>query len=288
MRRLGVLHSASIALLAIGGTGSAVAQTITTGAPALLAAVLPSSRSVMVNTPATAFATIINSGGSTATACGIAPNGSAPVSFVYQTTDPKTNAATGTPNAPVDIAAGGSQSFLIALTPTAPFGATVIAFKFFCSNAAAAPSQTGLNTLLISASTTPIPDIVALAATTKNDGVLHLVGTSGAFSVATINLGAASAITVTLSAPTVASPIGSIPPLLLVCQTDPAIGNCTPPLDQSVTTIIGTNQRPTFNIFDSNVGGAVPFDPANIRLTVTFTDAGGVVRGSTSVAVTTQ
>jgi hypothetical protein len=32
----------------------------------------------------------------------------------------------------------------------------------------------------------------------------------------------------------------------------------------------------------------VPFDPANNRIVVEFTDSGGVVRGSTSVAVTTQ
>jgi hypothetical protein len=32
----------------------------------------------------------------------------------------------------------------------------------------------------------------------------------------------------------------------------------------------------------------VPFDPANNRIFAIFSDAGGVVRGSTSVAVETQ
>jgi streptogramin lyase len=84
----------------------------------LVAAVLPSSRSVEVGSTATAFATIINSGSSTASGCAVAPVTSVPASFVYQTTNPATNALTGSPNTPASIAAGGSQSFVIAFTPT--------------------------------------------------------------------------------------------------------------------------------------------------------------------------
>jgi hypothetical protein len=71
----------------------------------LLAAVLPSSRSVQVGRPATAFATVLNTGSAAATACAIAPLCGFPVNFAYQTTDPRTNALTGSPNTPVDIAA---------------------------------------------------------------------------------------------------------------------------------------------------------------------------------------
>ena len=42
-------------------------------APTIVAAVLPASRSVSVGTPATAFATIINTGPDTATSCRIVP-----------------------------------------------------------------------------------------------------------------------------------------------------------------------------------------------------------------------
>jgi hypothetical protein len=133
---------------------------------------------VQVGNTATAFATIINSGAA-ASGCAIAPVTSVPASFVYQTTDPATNGLTGSPNTPVSIPAGAAQSFVIALTPNAPVVPTEVALGFDCAGANAARSNTGLNTLLYSASVTPVPDIVALAATAMNDGILHITGTSG-------------------------------------------------------------------------------------------------------------
>src|SRR4029450_8819906 len=53
---------------------------------ALVAAVLPSSRSVQVGTTATAFATIINAGSVMAIGCGLSLLTSLPVTFAYQTT----------------------------------------------------------------------------------------------------------------------------------------------------------------------------------------------------------
>ncbi len=145
----------------------------------LLAAVLPSSRSVQVGNTATAFATIINNGASDVSGCAIVPVSSVPASFVYQTTNPATNALTGSPNTPASIAAGGPQSFVIAFTANAPFVPTTVMLGFDCTGVNAAPSNTGLNTLLLSASATPVPDIVALAATAQNDGILHITGTTG-------------------------------------------------------------------------------------------------------------
>ena len=60
----------------------------TTQGAALVAAVLPSSRSVQVGVPATAFTTVINPGASTATASESSLNTGIPVNFTYQTTDP--------------------------------------------------------------------------------------------------------------------------------------------------------------------------------------------------------
>jgi streptogramin lyase len=251
----------------------------------LVAAVLPSSRSVQVGrTPATAFATIINSGASGANGCAIIPVTPVPASFVYQTTDPATNAPTGSPNSSVTIPAGGSQSFVIALTPNSPVVPTEVALGFDCAGGDAAPSGTGVNALLYSASATPVPDIVALAATATNDGILHISGPSGsnAFAVATVDVGASAAITATANTGSATLPLA-----ISVCQTDPASGQCTSPVGPSVTMTINAGATPTFAIFATE-SGLVPFDPANNRIFVTFSDAGGTIRGSTSVAVETQ
>jgi Protein of unknown function (DUF4038)/Putative collagen-binding domain of a collagenase len=250
----------------------------------LAAAVLPSSRSVQVGTAATAFATIINAGSSTATECGISPVTSIPATFGYQTTDPATNQVTGSPNSPVDIAAGAAQSFVISLTPTADIAPTDVQFSFDCNDSSPAPTNTGLNTLLLSASLTPVPDIVALAATPTNDGIANIPGTNGigVFAVATVNVGASGSITA--SADTGSA---SVPVNISLCQTNPATGQCISAIGGSVTTTIVAGATPTFGIFVQG-NGNVSFDPAAKRIFVRFKDSGAVTRGSTSVAVRTQ
>ena len=251
--------------------------------PILVAAVLPASRSVRVGTTATAFVTIINAGASMATSVGISPQPVTPVSFAYQTTNPLTNVVTGTPNTPADIPAGKFQTYVIALSPSAPFGPTDVAFAFAGSNTAPVATLVGINTLLLSGSTTPTPDIVALAATLNNDGIVNIPGPGGMgiFAVATVNVGASASITATTD-----TGAGSPPVTIALCQTS-ATGSCLQPPGPSVTTQIAAGQTPTFGIFVTGTG-PVPFDPANNRVFVRFKDAGGVTRGSTSVALRTQ
>jgi hypothetical protein len=246
----------------------------------LVASILPSSRSVQVGNPATAFGTTINAGSNTAIGVGITLNDSIPASLTFQTTDPATNAPTGTPNAPVDIPVGASQSFIIALTPQAPVDAVEVALSFSGANASAL-KLTGINTLLFSASATPVPDIVALSATTSNDGIVTLAST-GFFAVATVNVGATGMITVSADTGSASLPVN-----IFLCQTDPATGQCISAIGPSVTTQINANATPTFGIFVTGTG-VVPFDPAANRIFVRFKDASGVTRGSTSVAVRTQ
>jgi hypothetical protein len=252
----------------------------------LVSAVLPESRSVQVNGTATAFATIINSSTSTtATSCSIAPASGLPVNFTYQTTNPQTNAVTGTPNTPVNIAANGSQSFVIALMATAAIAPTDVEFNFSCTNTNAAAIVTGLNTLLFSASTTPTPDVVALAATLQNDGIVHVTKGSpmtGVFAVATVNLGSTDTITASTN-----TGQASLPITVNICQTDPTSGACLQTPGPTATTTINANAEPTFGIFVT-ANGTVAFDPANSRIFVQFTDSTGAVRGETSVAVETQ
>jgi hypothetical protein len=250
----------------------------------LAAAVLPSSRSVRIGGLATAFATLINAGPGTATGCTIAPITAIPGAFAYQTTDPATNVLIGEPNVPVGLAPGAAQSFAIALTPTVPLDSIDVALSFLCSTSVAAPVIPGVNTLLLSASATLPPDIIALAATASNDGILHIPRTSSfnAFAVASVNLGATATIMTTAN-----SGPANLPLAISICQTHPLTGQCLTPAGSRVTTMIAGSSTPTFSIFVTAIGD-VPFLPAINRIFVEFTDANEVIRGATSVAVQTQ
>jgi hypothetical protein len=259
-----------------------------TGSPApttLVAAVLPASRSAQVGGRITAFATVINTGSVTGSSCSIGPASDLPTTFLYQTTNPATNGLTGSPNTPVDIPPGASQSFFIALTPSAAITPTDVRLDFACINASAAPVVIGLDTLLLSASSTPTPDVIALGATLKNDGIVHVTNgspPSGVFAVATDNLGSGDTITVRTNTGS-----ATLPVTVTVCQTNPSTGVCLQTPSASVVTGINTNGTPTFGFFVS-ASGSVAFDPANNRIFVTFTDSTNTIRGETSVAVETQ
>jgi hypothetical protein len=202
----------------------------------------------------------------------------------YQTTNPATNALTGTPDTPADITAGGDQTFVLSLTVNGAQPPTDTAIGFSCANADAAAIVSGIDTLLLSGSTSPVPDIVALAATASGNGTVDITGTNGtgAFAVASENVGAVGSITVSAAASETTLPLA-----VSICQTNPANGQCLAAPASSVTTTIDANATPTFSIF-ATASGAIDFSPAVNRIAVQFTDATGLVRGSTSVAVQTQ
>jgi hypothetical protein len=263
-------------------TANFVADSI--GNLTLVAAVLPLSRSVEVGATATAFATIIDAGPANASTCTIAPATTIASSFLFQTTDPATNALTGTANTPANIAAGQGQSFVLALTPIAAFAPTNVAFTFTCANARnAAATTVGVDTLNLSASTTPVPDIVALAAS-GDPGYVDLSPTNstGVFAIATINLGIDATITAAANTGT-----ANLPVALLICQTNPTTGACMASPASSVTTDIPPNATPTFGIF-ATTSASVADMPGVNRVFVTFADSGGTLRGETSVAVRTH
>jgi CSLREA domain-containing protein len=252
----------------------------------LVAAVLPGSRSVPVGAPATAFATVINAGTVPGLACGISAATPVAAVFGYQTTDAATNMVTGTPNTPVSIAPGGSQSYVVILTPHAAFPPADVAMSFQCLNSAPAPVTVGLDTLLLSASKSPVPDVIALVATPSGDGILNIPVPSGiaAFAVATANVGSGGVITVTADTGGAGLPVA-----LSLCETHSITGACINPAAPaaSVTTAIGAGATPTFGIFVQALG-PVAFSPAINRVFVRFKDSGNVTRGATSVAVRTQ
>jgi hypothetical protein len=251
---------------------------------ALASAVLPSSRSPEVGTTATVFATLVTAGTGTATDCRIAPITDVPAFFSFQTTDRTTNALTGAPNVRVNVPANDFQTFVISLTPFAAFPPTDLQLSVACTNARSAPIVVGLTTLLVSGSSAPVADVLALVATSTNDGIVDIPGPTGtgAFAIATVNVGASGLITASVDTGDTALPLNTF-----ICLTDKATGLCATALAPTVTTQIDTGQTPTFAVFAQGTGN-ISFDPAHHRLFLRLKDASDVTRGSTSVAVRTK
>ena len=245
----------------------------------LVAAVLPDSRSAEIGRTVTVFATLINAGTETATNCEVGYSGSLPLTLSYRTTDANTNAPIGAPDAPVDIAAGAAQSFVLAITPQSALDPGQLPIDFRCDGGLIAASNEGINTLLLSASDRPVPDIVALAATPRNDGVLSTTGNSGAFALATVNVGASGQLTVSADTGNAVLPV-----TLSVCETDAGSGACLAPPAASLITQVGGGATPTFSVF-SDLASTIGFDPLANRVFVRFRDADGNLRGGTSVAI---
>jgi sugar lactone lactonase YvrE len=253
----------------------------------LFAAVLPDSRSVQVGTTATIFASLINSGADTLDNCRIALEGLIPAGLTlgYQTTDPTTNNLTGTPNTPVSIPGNdGAQTFVLSFTGTTAFSAPSMPLSFTCDGVTPASVIPGIDTVDLSMSDTPVADIIALAATVSNNGIVELPQNgAAAFAVATSNLGATAAIAATVDTGTDVLPVS-----LTLCQSDPSNGACLNPASSLVFLTDTAGATPTFSIFVAQSGsGTIAFSPATARIFVRFTDADGNLHGSTSVAVET-
>ncbi len=258
--------------------------------PDLAAAVLPGSRSVQIGQPADVLASMINAGSTALANCGIALPGDAPagLSLGYQTTDPTTNALTGTPNTPVAIAAGGMQSFVIALTSATPLLDPGQPLVFSCNGTAASQIEPGVDTVDLLFSADPVVDIIALAATSTGNGIVStgvgIGGNGAAFAVATTNAGIAAPITVSADTGS-----GILPITISLCQTDPQTAQCLAPPAASVTLpAFAAGATPTFSIFLSSAIGFIPLDPAHSRVFVRFKDSAGTLHGSTSVAVVAE
>jgi hypothetical protein len=170
-------------------------------------------------------------------------------------------------------------------TPTAALAPTELQLFFDCGNTAPAAVISGVNTFQLSGSTTPVPDIIALAATLSGDGIVNIPGPlgTGAFAVASVNVGTRAHITVSAEVA-----ISGLPPVTLsLSQTNPSSGPCLAPLSTIVTADVDSGATPTFAVFVRGQG-LVLFNPATNRVNVLFKDHGGATRGATGVAVRTQ
>ena len=261
-------------------TGQALAEQVS-----IIGALLPSSRGVQLGGTATAFATLVNSTRTTATGCGLSLGTNIDADFDYRATDPLTNQVIEPAETLVDIPAGGSQSWIFSVTPRTELPPTEIVISMSCGDTTgAAPVYPGVNTLLLSASTEPRPDIIGLVASLANDGVVRAPGYvgTGVFSVATSNVGAAGVVT-------------AVPTLLgnhqgsraMICQTNEG-GGCIAAPTPSVQFVADAGASNSFGVFIEANGVPVDFDPANTRVQVVFLDGTGIQRGATSVAYETQ
>jgi sugar lactone lactonase YvrE len=276
----------------VADTNNSAVKEIMATPPMLLASVLPDSRSVLFGDPATVFASVINSGATALDNCRVALSVSAPAGLTlnYRTTDPATNALTGSPDTPGTIAGnGGLQTFLVSLQSTDALSPLTLPLDFVCDGAHAAAIIQGVDTVDLAVSSTPVADIIALAATPTNDGIIDVPVSSSAvegaaFAVASSNLGATTPITVSVD--TGDTVLYLLQPNL--CQTDPATGQCLAAPSSAVTLSYAGGATPTFSIFLQSYGQPIAFAPASSRIYVRFKDASGALRGSTSVAVRTQ
>ncbi|PHP67725.1 hypothetical protein CSC94_08520 [Zhengella mangrovi] len=273
-----------------GNTGTFSLNVSTSGGTtlgAVVASVLPTARATQTGTAVTAFATIINPNAATATGCSIAlPSAIAGTTFLYQTTN-ASNVPIGTANTPVNIAAGGSQGFYFALSPTAAASSN-IPLVFDCTNTSPAGTIFGVNTFQYTASTTPIADLVAIAATIGNTGYISIPGTTGqsAASVAAINIGATQTVTASVTEQAIGGTDPNMPATLTICRANSS-GVCLTTFAAS-TSFTATAGQTYFFVVLAQGSGTVADNPATNRAHIYFRNASSQVVGATSVAVRTQ
>ena len=254
------------------------------GNPLLVSSILPTSRSVQVGAGATAFATILNAGDGAGQSCTLTLGSEISATLTSWQTDPATNAIISEANPAIEIPAGGASTWVFRIVADEPVAPTEVELIFDCENSVPATIYPGINTLLLSASATPVPDVVALALTASGNGILEIAGPSAvsAFVTASINLGSASPMNVTARASNANLPLD-----IVICQSNSLTAVCLSPPGSVASLTMGAGATPTFSIFVT-AQGDVPLDAAQNRIYIEFRDAGGVLRGSSSVAVSTN
>ena len=149
-----------------------------------------------------------------------------------------------------------------------------------CSRGTGPSVIDGVNTLQFSVSNLPAPDILAIAATLQNDGVMHMPGNGvgGTAGVAAVNIGVAGELLVRPRAT-------SAPSLLVnICPTDAMTGACLEPASSELSVPFAAESIMTFSIFATTTE-VLALDPASRRVFIEFFDSSGSLRGATSVAV---
>lgn len=245
---------------------------------ALRGAVLPNSRTVLFGRPGTAFMTLINPARFPAARnCRIGFTTFFGGHFEYRLTD-SNNAPYGDPNPVFDLEPGASQSFVLSFTASSP-SSQEPPFTYLCDNVVPREDPRGADQFVLRTSAAPEPDIIAIAITPTQDGVINVPKRSvfRAFSVAAMNIGAA---------------IEEVPVRLEqfslhmeVCETNPQTGECISARTPYLNTSFAQNQVRTFSVFVRGDDIDVPFTPATFRARIFFGANSIDVYGGTSVAI---
>jgi YVTN family beta-propeller protein len=253
-------------------------------ASALQAVVLSGAGAVRVGGTATFYATLSNIAAPAVKDCRILLPTSAPANMrmTYRTVNANTHAVTSGVDPLVSIAGKGSKTFVLAFTePNAAYdpGQPLL---FVCADTTHAPIIPGTNDVDLRFSSSNTPNIVVRAATASNNGILEVpLHQSGAFAVASANVGAAGNLTVSSDTGGV-----DLPVTITLCQTV-ANGQCRTAPTPTVALHDAAGATPTFSVFVTTTG-RIPLNPDKSRIFVRFLDDNGLSDGSTSVAVETN
>lgn len=182
-----------------------------------------------------------------------------------------------------DLLAGQGQTFVFRFTPSSAFNPVLAELVFTCEGGVEAPVVAGVNTLLLSASNSPVADVIALNAVNSFPPLpASTVGVAenGAtfFAVAVVNVGAADSIEVAASL--------SDPGLSLSVSVCRESADCLAEAGPEFSAVLAAGQTDSFLLLVES-SGQFPFQPESSRVVVEFRDSAGVVRGATSVAVAT-
>ncbi|VAV88052.1 FIG01023050: hypothetical protein [hydrothermal vent metagenome] len=270
-------------------SSGAIRADIFGGPTTVFSSVLPSARSGFVGgLDITVFASAINAGSNQADHCKVFVPGTAPVNLSFQETNPADNSAKGAANLAFDMAPGQARSFILSFTPTTISSGEDVFPDIACINSNVGQIP-GVNTVFLSIDNVAVPDVLSIIATPSGNGIVTVPTDSISFmSASATNIGVGDVAGSQDAAITVSVDDGGANLSLLyqLCETD-AAANCITPLGTGdVNTTIGSGPS-FFAVFISDQSsGGIPLDPANSRVFLRFTDAGGTVRSVTSAAVT--
>jgi subtilisin family serine protease len=251
----------------------------------LFGSILPGSRAVAPNVPATVFANTSNTTGAAVNNCRVIAPRSFTGAFTYQTVN-ASNVPVGTVNTPTSIPAGAIQGWVLSATNATALTGGSLGFRFACDAMADAPVFVGANDWLFRVASPTPPDVIAIGATIGTPGIVTVpLGSSSAFAASGVNIGAAGQVVVVPSA--------SVAGLSLsVCETTgQAGGACIAPPSATLTIpTFAQNQTRTFTVFVTSTGSAIPLDAGRFRVFLDFRQSAsnGMFVGSTSAAVRTQ